>query len=78
MQHLYGLSSTFLDDLNRVAVKNSPLRVLGLASNIVSFVPLRTTQIMGGLLNAVAITSTVVVRKSRNELSLRDADRINY
>lgn len=65
----------FLDDLNRVAVQSPPLQVLNLAGTIVGFVPLQTTQIVGGALNAAAGIGTVAVSKGRTELFLRDANR---
>lgn len=65
----------FLDDLNRVAVANPPLAVLGLAGQIVGFVPLATAQIVGASVQAAATAGTVAVSKGRTELFLRDANR---
>lgn len=65
----------FLDDLNRVAVKNPPLQVLGLASNFVGFVPLQSAQIAGAAMGAVSAVGTYVVSKGRTELYLRKANK---
>lgn len=65
----------FLDDLNRVAVASPPLKVLGMASNIVGFVPLHEAQIASAAAGAAASIGTYVVSKSRTELYLRKANR---
>lgn len=65
----------FLDGLNRAAVASPPIQVLGLAGNIVSMVPLHTTQIVGGAVNAAARLGTVAVLKGRVEAHLREANR---
>lgn len=65
----------FLDHMNRVAVASPPVQVLGLAGNIVGMVPLHTTQIVGGALNATATLTTVAMSKGRVELLLRDANK---
>ncbi|KAK2608875.1 hypothetical protein QQS21_002588 [Conoideocrella luteorostrata] len=65
----------FLDGLNRAAVASPPLQVLGLAGNIVSMVPLHTTQIVGGALNGTAMIGTVAVSKGRVEMTLRQANK---
>ncbi|KAH8172495.1 hypothetical protein LIA77_06750 [Sarocladium implicatum] len=64
----------FLDRLNRVAVASPPVQLLGLAGNIVSMVPLHTAQIVGGVVNATATISTVVMSKSAVAMHMRDAN----
>lgn len=65
----------FLDDLNRCAVISPPLRVLELAGNVVSFVPLLTAQIVGSSVQAAALLAMYGVSKGRMELCLRAANR---
>ena len=66
---------TFLDDLNRVAVQSPPLQVIGLAGNIVGFVPLATAQIVGGAVNVATMIGTQVISKGRTEVFLRSANK---
>lgn len=74
----YGINRTdflgFLDDLNRCAVASPPVQILGLAGNIVSFVPLQTAQIVGSSVNLAASAATIGVSKGRTELCLRAAN----
>ena len=65
----------FLDNLNRVAQQSPPLQVIGLAGNIVGFVPLATAQIVGLAVNTATTIGTVVISKGRTELFLRDANK---
>ncbi|KAJ4393425.1 hypothetical protein N0V93_002635 [Gnomoniopsis smithogilvyi] len=75
----YGVSRSnflgFLDDLNRCAVASPPVQILGLAGNIVSFVPLQTAQIVGTSVNLAANLATYGVSKGRTEVCLRTANR---
>lgn len=75
----YGVSRSnflgFLDDLNRCAVASPPVQILGLAGNIVSFVPLSTAQIVGTSVNFAAGVATYGVSKGRTEMCLRAANR---
>lgn len=64
-----------IDDLNRVAVKNPPLQVLGLASNIVGFLPVHGAPIAGAVMGATSALGTYVVSKGRTELFLRKANK---
>ncbi|OAA67765.1 hypothetical protein LEL_10388 [Akanthomyces lecanii RCEF 1005] len=74
----YGISRDcfiqFIDRLNRATIASPPIQVLGLAGNIVSFVPLQTAQIVGGAVNLAATVSTVVVSKGRTEMLLKEAN----
>lgn len=74
----YGISKEtfleFLDKLNRVSVASPPVQVLGLAGNIVSFVPLHTAQIVGGAVNAAANLSTYAMSKGQTEILVRKAN----
>lgn len=74
----YGISRDsfldFLDKLNRVSVASPPAQVLGLAGNIVSFVPLHTAQIVGGAVNAAANLSTYAMSKGQTEMLVRNAN----
>ncbi|EXJ62261.1 hypothetical protein A1O7_02694 [Cladophialophora yegresii CBS 114405] len=65
---------SFLDTLNRVAVKSPPLQVLGLAGNIVGFVPSAAAQIAGGVINLTAGVAAGVIQHGRTELELRRAN----
>lgn len=75
----YGINRShflgFLDDLNRCAVASPPVQILGLAGNIVSFVPLQTAQIVGASVNFAANVATFGVSKGRTEMCLRAANR---
>lgn len=75
----YGINRShflgFLDDLNRCAVASPPVQILGLAGNIVSFVPLQTAQIVGASVNFAANVATYGVSKGRTEMCLRAANR---
>ncbi|OAQ96412.1 hypothetical protein LLEC1_00884 [Akanthomyces lecanii] len=64
----------FIDRLNRATVASPPVQVLGLAGNIVSFVPLHTAQIVGGAVNLAATVSTVAISKGRTEILLKEAN----
>ena len=66
---------TFLDNLNRIAVASPPVQILGLAGNIVSFVPLATAQIVGTAVGAAATLTTVAMSKGRTEMYMREANR---
>lgn len=74
----YGVSRAdflgFLDDLNRCAVASPPAQILGLAGNIVSFVPLQTAQIVGSSVELAANVATYGVSKGRTEACLRAAN----
>ncbi|OAP65140.1 hypothetical protein AYL99_01112 [Fonsecaea erecta] len=74
----YHISPTlflsFLDTLNRVAVKSPPLQVLSLAGNIVGQVPSATAQIVGGVVNLTAEVSAGVIQHGRTEIELRRAN----
>ncbi|KIY02043.1 uncharacterized protein Z520_02181 [Fonsecaea multimorphosa CBS 102226] len=74
----YHISSTlflsFLDTLNRVAVKSPPLQVLSLAGNIAGMVPLQTAQIVGGAVNLASEVSAGVIQHGRTEIELRRAN----
>ena len=63
-----------MDDLNRVAVANPPLQILGLAGNIVSFVPVPSAQIVGQAVGLASTIGTRVISKGRTELFLRKAN----
>ncbi|KZZ92833.1 hypothetical protein AAL_05865 [Moelleriella libera RCEF 2490] len=65
----------FLDGLNRAAVASPPIQILGLAGGIVSMVPLQTTQIVGGAINAAAKVGTAAISKGRVEMCLREANK---
>lgn len=75
----YGINRAqflgFLDDLNRCAVASPPVQILGLAGNIVGFVPLQTAQIVGASVNLAASVATYGVSKGRTEMCLRGANR---
>lgn len=64
----------FLDDLNRCAVASPPVQILGLAGNIVSFVPSHIAQIVGSSVNVAADLATVGISKGRVEMCLRAAN----
>ncbi|KIW34628.1 uncharacterized protein PV07_01398 [Cladophialophora immunda] len=74
----YHISPTlflsFLDTLNRVAVKSPPLMALSLAGNIVGTVPEPTAQIVGGVVNLAAEVSSGVIQRGRTEIELRRAN----
>ncbi|KIW90100.1 uncharacterized protein Z519_09531 [Cladophialophora bantiana CBS 173.52] len=74
----YHISPTlflsFLDTLNRVAVKSPPLQALSLAGNMVGFVPEPTAQIVGAAVNLTAEISAGVVQRGRTEIELRRAN----
>ncbi|KAJ9139458.1 hypothetical protein NKR23_g7864 [Pleurostoma richardsiae] len=75
----YGLPResflTFLDDLNRVAVVNPPVQILGLTGQVLSFVPLQTAQIAGSAVKTAADLATYGISKGLTELCLREANR---
>lgn len=66
---------SFLDELNRLMVVSPPVRVLGLAGDIVGLVPLATAQIVGGAVSAAATITSVGMSKGRSELFIRDANK---
>ncbi|XWW97873.1 hypothetical protein V2A60_005869 [Cordyceps javanica] len=68
----------FIDRLNRAAVASPPIQVLGLAGNIVGFVPLHTAQIVGNAVNLAAKVSTVAVSKGRTEMLLKEANNTMF
>jgi hypothetical protein len=74
----YGFSSqpflSFIDELNRLMVVSPPVRVLGLAGDIVSLVPLATAQIVGGAVSTVATLTTIGMSKGRSELFIRESN----
>ena len=65
---------SFLDALNRVAVKSPPLQVLGLAGNIVGFVPSAAALIAGAAINVTAGVATGVIQHGRTEIELKRAN----
>ncbi len=65
---------SFLDTLNRVAVKSPPLQVLGLAGNIVGFVPSAAAQIAGTAINVTAGVAAGVIQHGRTEIELKRAN----
>jgi hypothetical protein len=65
---------SFLDELNRLMVVSPPVRVLGLAGNIVGFVPSATAQIVGGAVNAAATLTQYGMSKGRSELFIRESN----
>lgn len=69
---------SFIDELNRLMVASPPLRVLGLAGNIVSMVPLATAQIVGGAVNAAATVSQVAMSKSLAAMFIRKANEDTF
>lgn len=75
----YGLAGedflTFLDDLNRVAVANPPVQILGLAGTILGFVPLHTAQLVGHVVKTAADVATYGISRGRTEHCLREANR---
>lgn len=75
----YGLPSesflSFIDELNRVVVASPPLKILGLAGTIVSFVPLHTAQMVGHAVSGAADLATYGLSKGRTEICLREANR---
>ncbi|KIW70597.1 hypothetical protein PV04_02853 [Phialophora macrospora] len=74
----YGIGAetflSFLDTLNRVAIKSPPLQVLGLAGNLIGFVPSGEAQIAGSVINLTASVATGVVQHGRTEIELRRAN----
>ncbi|KAI8627633.1 hypothetical protein F5Y19DRAFT_440628 [Xylariaceae sp. FL1651] len=68
----------FLDGLNRVAVKSPPLQVLGLVGDIVSFVPLATTQMVGNVVSATATLGAAAASKGAVEIYLRRANQETF
>jgi hypothetical protein len=65
----------FLDELNRIMVVSPPVRVLGLAGDIVGFVPSATAQIVGGAVSAAATLTTYGMSKGRSELFIRESNK---
>jgi hypothetical protein len=66
---------SFIDELNRVMVVSPPVRVLGLAGDIVGLVPLATAQIVGGAVSAAATITNVGMSKGRSELFIRESNK---
>lgn len=66
---------SFIDALNRILVVSPPVRVLGLAGNIVGMVPLATAQIVGGAVNAAATVTSIAMSKGRSEMYLKEANK---
>ena len=75
----YGISSptffNFLDNLNRISVANPPLQILGLAGNIVGFLPVHTAQLVGLGVQVASKAATVAVSKGRTEQFLQQANK---
>lgn len=65
----------FIDNLNRVAVANPPLQVLGLAGAVTGMVPLATAQIVGNAVSFAAQVGTVAVSKGRTEVYMRQVNK---
>ncbi|KAF2968092.1 hypothetical protein GQX73_g5505 [Xylaria multiplex] len=59
-----------LDGLNRVAVRNPPLRALGLVGEVLEVVPLATAQTVGLAVNAAAQLGTFALSKGATEVYL--------
>jgi hypothetical protein len=66
---------TFLDELNRLMVVSPPVRVLGLAGDMVGLVPSATAQIVGGSISAAATLTTYGMSKGRSELFIRESNK---
>jgi hypothetical protein len=66
---------SFIDELNRLMVVSPPVRVLGLAGDIVGLVPLATAQMVGGAVSAAATLTTVAMSKGRSELFIRESNQ---
>jgi hypothetical protein len=66
---------SFLDELNRLVVVSPPVRVLGLAGDIVGMVPLATAQIVGGAVKAASILTSHGMSKARSELFIKEANK---
>lgn len=64
-----------IDDLNRVAVKNPPLQVLGLVNMFVGFVPIQGVQIASATIGAATAVGTYAISKGRTELFLRRVNK---
>lgn len=64
----------FLDTLNRVAEKSPPLQALGLAGNVIGFVPSAAAQMAGGIINLTAGVATGVLQHGRTEIELKRAN----
>jgi hypothetical protein len=69
---------SFLDELNRLMVVSPPVRVLGLAGDIVGLVPLATAQIVGGAVSAAATITNVGMSKGRSEMFIREANKKTF
>lgn len=66
---------SFIDELNRLMVVSPPVRVLGLAGDIVGMVPLATAQIVGGAVKAASVLTSHGMSKGRSELFIKEANR---
>jgi hypothetical protein len=66
---------SFLDELNSLMVVSPPLRVLGLAGDVVGLVPSATAQIVGGAVSAAATLTTYGMSKGRSELFIRESNQ---
>jgi hypothetical protein len=64
----------FLDELNRLMVVSPPVKVLGLAGDIVGLVPLPTAQIVGGAVKAASIVASYGMSKARSEMFIKEAN----
>ncbi|KAG9253592.1 uncharacterized protein F5Z01DRAFT_147833 [Emericellopsis atlantica] len=77
--HEFGISRkvflTFLDDLNRVAVRSPPLIMVSAACGVAGFVPDITTQAIALGIDATANASMYALSKGRTEMMLRKANR---
>jgi hypothetical protein len=65
---------SFLDELNRLMVVSPPVKVLGLAGDIVGMVLLATAQIVGGAVKAASIVASHGMGKARSEMFIKEAN----
>jgi hypothetical protein len=65
---------TFLDNLNRAAVKSPPLQALDLAGNVVSMMPSAAAQITGGVVGLTASVTAGVLQRGLTENELKRAN----
>jgi hypothetical protein len=65
---------SFLDELNRLMVVSPPVKVLGLAGDIVGLVPLATAQIVGGAVKAASIVASHGISKACSEMFIKEVN----
>jgi hypothetical protein len=65
---------SFLDELNRLMVVSPPVKVLGLAGDIVGLVPLATAQIVGGAVKSASIVASHGISKACSEMFIKEAN----